>query len=140
MSTMGRASAGSLGRLPRHWARPTTKHAVDNPTPECSRISSPVSASTESRNRTPRAAGSARRSAKQPAGSGPGARPRHPAESPFAQFEGALHEQRKSRGRHGAREKRDAVVQREARRDTLAVAARTDESGDGRGADIDYGR
>src|SRR3954471_14364052 len=69
-----------------------------------------------------------------------GARPRHPPEAPLAEFERALHQKRQRRGRNRAGEQCHVVVQREAARDALAVSARADESGDGRGADVDHRR
>src|SRR5688500_114284 len=48
---------------------------------------------------------------------------RHPGETPPAELEGALHEERQDRGRDGACEQGDMVVQRPAGGDALAVAA-----------------
>src|SRR5579859_2087003 len=64
--------------------------------------------------------------------------PGQPAEAPLDEFEGALHQERERRGRNRACEQRHVVIQREAGGDALAVAARADERGDGRRADVDH--
>src|SRR5579859_8036423 len=65
---------------------------------------------------------------------------RHPPEAPLPQLEHSLDDQRQRRRGDRPREERRGVVEREARCDALAVAARADEGGDGRCADVDHRR
>src|SRR5439155_15862051 len=64
--------------------------------------------------------------------------PSHPAKAPLGKLKGALHDERERGGGDRAGEQRHVVVQRESRGDALAVAARSDEGGNGRSADVDH--
>src|SRR5437762_1187143 len=66
--------------------------------------------------------------------------PSHPAKAPLGELKGALHDERERGGGDRAGEQRHVVVQRESRGDALAVAARSDEGGNGRSADVDHRR
>ena len=59
-------------------------------------------------------------------------------EGALAHLEADLGDQRQQRSRNGAGEQQFAVVERQAGNDPLAEAARADERGNGRGADVDH--